>query len=231
MIRNLKTLGIVLMAVFAISATAASAASAESQGTLTSDGLVSLTGTDSTLFQITFNANQRYYCDTHYLIGNVDTTPHQPLSTPEKTFTIVPEFSDCEAVLNGQPETPATFTMNGCDFVLGIGKGESGVYGTTLQLACPTGKEIEFHMYSSEAHTTTICTFKLSAQSGITGATVSNSGEESVTLNGTFSGIHETRTGILCGGSSTSNSVQLDIDALITGYNEAEEPTAISLTE
>ncbi len=46
MIRNLKALGLTLAAVFAMSAIAASAASAQ-QGTLTSDGPVTLYGTET----------------------------------------------------------------------------------------------------------------------------------------------------------------------------------------
>jgi hypothetical protein len=226
MIRNLKMLGIALVAVFAMSASAASAAS---QGILTSDGPVSLTGTESEEgFLITFSPTLKYYCHTHYVIGGVNMTPHGFTSTPVKTLTIAPQFSECE-MDNGGTETPATFTMNGCDFVLHIGEGEAGKYGTTLDFVCPAGKEIEFHAYSNATHATTICTFKLSAQTGISGATVSNGGG-GIKLGGTFGGIHDVKTGILCGGTSESNSVQLDVGGLITGKNEGGAATEISLT-
>jgi hypothetical protein len=224
MIRNLKMLGIALVAVFAMSASAASAAS------LTSDGPVLLTGTDLTAFRITFKEDQEYYCDTHYTIGEKNVTPHGLVKNPLTTLTMAPQFDDCEMVI-GATEGPGTFTMNGCDFVLHIGEtlGESGAYGTTLDFVCPVGKEIEFHSYSNESHTTSVCTFKLPAQTGLTGATVKSS-SEGITLNGTFGGIHDTRTGILCGGTKTSETVPLEVDALITGKNEAGAATSISLT-
>src|SRR3977135_1758594 len=117
MIRNLQILGLTLVAIFAMSATAASAAS---QGELTSDGSVSLTGTDSTPLRITFIKTQEYYCHTHYAIGKVDVTPHGFVSGSLTTLTMAPQFEDCEMVI-GANEGPGTFTMNGCDFGLDIG--------------------------------------------------------------------------------------------------------------
>jgi hypothetical protein len=225
MIRNLQILGLALVAIFAMSATAASAAS---QGELTSDGSVSLTGTDSTAFRIKFIKEQEYYCHTHYTIGKEDVTPHGFVTGSLTTLTMAPQFSDCEMVI-GANEGPGTFTMNGCDFLLHIGKGEAGVYGTTLDLICPAGNVVEFHSYSNESHTTTVCTFKLGAQTGLTGATAKNTGE-GITLNGTFKGIHDTRTGLLCGGTLESKEAELEIDALITGKNAEGKATSISLT-
>jgi hypothetical protein len=230
MIRNLKTLGIAMVAVFAMSAAAASTASAASQGWLTSDGPVSLTGTDSTPFQITYMSEEHYECHTHYVIGRVNVTPHGFTSESLKDLTLKPEFSNCTALVSGMIAT-STFTTNGCDFVLHITDTESsGVYRTTLDMVCEVGKEIEFHLYSNKAHSTTICTYKFPAQAGITGGTAKTSGN-GITLSGTFTGIHESRTGLLCGGTNTNNNAKLDLDVFFTGQNAGGASTAISLSE
>ena len=54
--------------------------------------------------------------------------------------------------------------MNGCDFDLAIGS-NTPPYDGTAKIKCPVvggvQQVIEIHLYSSTAHTTTVCTYKI----------------------------------------------------------------------
>jgi hypothetical protein len=236
MIRNLKVLGLALVAVFAMSAVVASSASAQvHKGWLTSDGPVKLTGTENPATLTAFG-NQKVECHAHYDIGNVNETPHGFIEPPATEFTIKPTYSNCTASI-GTTKAPATVTTNKCDFVVKIGETiELGKWGTTAKVVCenPATEAIEVHAYSSPAHSTTICTVKVAAQEGLTGGFMVNDEEEgawTVTLGGTFKEIHATKTGVLCGGTSETKTAEQHVDAHITGFNEANEQTDITITD
>jgi len=225
MIRNLKVLGLCLVAVFAMSSMVASAASA---GELTSDGKVKLSATENPAV-LTAIAGQKVECHAVYTIGKVDVTPHPEFMTlPASTFTISPDYSNCVSVI-GELKAPSTVTMNGCDFVLHIGTLSGGSYGGTADIVCEAGKEIEVHAYSSAAHSSTVCTYKIPAQTGLTGGTVKNNAGK-IEINGPVNGIKATRTGILCGGNAETKEAKQDIGAVVSGTNEAGAATNIEVT-
>jgi len=227
MIRNLKILGLSLLAVFAMSAMVASAALA---GELTSDGKVKLSATENPVV-LTAIAGQKIECHAVYTIGKVGVTPHPEFMTlPASTFTVSPDYSACVSVI-GELKAPGTITMNGCDFVWHIGaKIETGKYGFTVDIVCEAGKEIENHGYSSAAHSSTVCTYKIPAQTGLTGGTVKNVSGGKIELGGPINGLKETRTGILCGGNAETKEGRWDIGAVISGTNEAGAATSIEVT-
>jgi hypothetical protein len=235
MIRNLKVLGLALVAVFAMSAMVASSASAQiHKGWLTSDGPVKLTGTENPATLTAFG-NQKVECQAHYDIGNVGETPHGLILPPATEFTIKPTYSGCSATI-GASKAPATVTTNKCDFVVKIGETmEVGKWATTAKVVCENaGEAIEVHAYSSETHASTICTVKVPAQEGLTGGFMTNveeKGQWTTTLGGTFAKITATRTGILCGGTAETKTAEQHVDAHITGYNEEEEQTDITITD
>jgi hypothetical protein len=236
MLRNVKVLGLFLVAGLAMSAMAASSASAQvHKGWLTSDGPVKLTGTENPATLTAFG-NQKLECHVHYDIGNVGETPHGFIEPPATEFTVKPTYSNCTASI-GATKAPATVTTNKCDFVIKIGETiELGKWGTTAKVVCenPATESIEVHAYSSSAHTTTICTMKFPAQEGPTGGFVTNVEEEgqwTITLGGTLNNITATKTGILCGGTAETKTAEQHLDAHITGFNEADEQTDITITD
>jgi hypothetical protein len=243
MTRNLKTLGLALVAVFAMAAMYASTASAQNtKGWLTSDGPVTLEGTDTVgeKSKLTFIHEKKLTgeieCHGKYTVGKVGSTPHDVflnLGTTTTSFTVTPHYTACTAKI-GAAHAYLTVTMNGCDYVLTLGTttGVESRYGGTADIICPVGKVIEIHAYSDAAHKNNICTYTVLAQTGKTGGFAQNSGE-TVTLGGPIKGITAVRhKTVLCGNLNTHTSeAELDIHALLQGTNEEGKETKIFITE
>jgi hypothetical protein len=243
MICNLKLWGLALIAVCATSAVVVSAAAASTKGWLTSDGPVTLTGTDTggEASKLTGFGNLEFGCHGHYDIGTQDNSNSYDefFDVSETTVTVLtvkPTYDPktCTAKIGGT-SAPLTVTMNECDYAWHLGETkEPGVYNVTSDVECPESKEIEIHWYSSASHATTICTMKIPEQTGRVGATASTEvdaeGNHTITLQGPITGITANRTGILCGGTAHTEKAELDIHAILSGFNEGEEPTGITIT-
>jgi len=188
MIRNLKSLGLALAAVFALSALAASTASANPAMFTQNVGfgslaqiLVSQIGSD------TFNVPGSVLsvkCATAAAKG----TPISTIETestvydffnrfgPEATYiTLTPEFNTCHAVPFGLTKT-ATITTNQCYYLLNATKDTSEFHSPftvtpwsmDLTIRCPAGKQIEIHVYETSSHehklAKTLCTYDIPPQ-------------------------------------------------------------------
>jgi hypothetical protein len=222
MIRNLKVLGLALVAVFALSALAASVASAQvQQGTFTSSNgtAQTLIGTETGLAgsNAYTSFGSRTECPgSTYTAHKYNVTPHVAIPNKETTFTITPHYKNCVAF--NPASHPMTVTMNGCDYVLHIGLttgGVLGTYGATLDIVCPPNKVIEKHVYNDAGHTELLCTMKIKAQNGLAGAHFTNTpGTGTFDLQGTFAKIHVEREGLclLDGKGNTTTSGELDTD-------------------
>jgi hypothetical protein len=239
MVHKLKILGLALVAVFAMSAVAASMAAAqETQGVLTTDGAeVKLTGTDTIAqpSKLTYNGTENVTCHGHYDIGEKNVTKagteeHLPVKPGIKEFTVKPTYSGCVGHV-GEATSPATITMNGCDYLLTL-KTTNGVgaqYAVESHLICPSEKDVEIHVYSSESHATAVCTFTFKPQSA-NGLFAQNEAGK-VTLGGTATKITASRTGIVCGGTNETKEATLTIHAMIEGLNAEGKATEISISE
>jgi hypothetical protein len=229
MTRKLRGLGIVA-AVLAVGAVVATAASAK-QATLTSDGPVKLSGTDNS-FRLTAFGNQKIECQDKLTLGVVNKTPHSFSPGTILSFTLANDLSGC-TVSVGATKAPATVTTNKCDVVghLGVGLIPPG-FGYSFDYVCENPEEtIEIHAYSSGSHASSICTYKIPPQNGLTGGSAQNIANGQITLGGAITGITVSKTGILCGGTAEEHGVVQDIDAVVSGTNEEGKSTAIEITE
>jgi len=145
MIRNLKGIGLALIAVFALTALVSSAAQAEVTFTAGANPAV-LTGEQiktSEHTDHTFTVGSRVItCESAIFEGTS--------ATPAKSLTIEPTYSLCTATGG----LPATVTMNECDYVFNqpVFNAGAGDYTGTVNLKCPAGKRVEVHIYSSAAN-------------------------------------------------------------------------------
>jgi hypothetical protein len=246
MIRNLKALGLALATVFAIGAVAASAASA-AQGFLTSDGPVTLNGVETgavganqlTAFGIGVECPGSTYTGHKYNV-----TPHQFIPTHATTFTLTPDYNQPNCQLHGLTLT-ATVTMNGCDYVAHLGEtnGPADTYNVTYDIVCTTSREdktpeditIEAWTAGESHNNAPVCVIHIPEQAGLIGGVAKDTTNGTIDLTGTVKGIHATETAStshpsLCPGGTTENA-KFDIDANITGRNEAGGSTEIGLSE
>ncbi len=194
MIRNLKALGIVLGAVFALSAAAASSASAvDTLTTSVSPAVVTGLGTD-TLFRVTKADGGTIFsvkCATTKYAGTVAKSGTKEVTLFATAFGTKanPNSSKCESSLG-----EITVDMNGCDYVLTgetISEDKKAVgKDARVWITCPIGKAITVTAPAG-------CTLTVSEQTLTEGGVVYTNGEEEVggkkikdvTIDGTETGI------------------------------------------
>lgn len=232
MTRNLKALGLTLVAMLALGAMTASAASAQTNGKLTSASPVVLVGTEQgAVSENRLTAfNLFVQCpDSTYTGYKHNVTPHEAIPSGVSTGTIVPDYletvagtANCDATVGS-----ATIHMNGCDYVVHLGEttgGVNGTYGVTFDVVCPVGKEITVTVYSSHTHTEPFCIMHVPGnQNGLKGAHATDNGNGTVTLSGTVEGItvNKTTNGapLLCPNAHTAVG-KFDLNVLIKGFDK-----------
>ncbi len=199
MTRNLKMLGLALIAVFALSAMAAAAAQATPLFTATSyNASIHATteqkiGGESEYFE---SIGRKVECEIAHFTGTA--------TANSSTLSITPDYTDhtqggnCKA---GQTLT-ATVTENGCSYLFHTKEKTATDYDVTVDIVCPT-KPIEVHV-SGET-----CTITVGSQTAGGTLTAVNNGKH-VDLSGTVtvnSTVHSKST-LVCGVTSgTSKEV------------------------
>jgi hypothetical protein len=238
MIRNLKVMGIALVAVFALSAVVASAASA-ALGVLTSSGPVTLKSTETgAAGSNAFTAfGGKTECPGTVLTGHKFNKSSEPIEPGANSFTITPDYGPCKTTLGSLENAPTTIDMGTCDFSFQIGEttgGVSGTYGVIGKEVCSSG-HIQVTIFSSSAHSLRLCTLTTEAPAeGFTGPHLTNTGEtpggtpDDFDINGTFGNFKVVKSG-LCGAQTTEEG-KLDIDATLLGFNVTQNPTGVTIS-
>jgi hypothetical protein len=246
MIRNLKILGLGLVAVFALSAVTASAALAQN-GLITSTGPVKLTGTQTgekfanslTAFggKVTC-ANAKY--NGFKILTQKQTEEgktHELLASGSSNVTIVPNYGSCITTQAGI-EFPTTVDMNGCDFEFDLlGTISANNYKIRATEECPAANTIKVTVFANAAkHTANepFCIIDITKETN-RGETLvaTDTLNGSIDVTGTINNIksdRESPTGsILCPKEEDKLGI-LHIDVNITGDNSVNAATAISLS-
>jgi hypothetical protein len=217
MIRNLKVLGLALVAVFAFSAMAASGAMAQ-EGKLTSANKnpFTLTGTEvagnENAFTGAFGVTVRCPGST-YAGHKVKNTPHELVPNGATETTVTPTYKECKDA-NGDPRT---VSMNGCDFVLyhATTVTPPNVYSITADIVCPVGKTITVTGGS--------CAIAVGSQTGLTGLTVTNEAGD-VRLSGKL-----TLKATVCGFIGTTATQ--DQNVTVKAHDSEKNPVNISMSD
>jgi hypothetical protein len=164
MIRNLKALGLALVAVCALGALAASSASAVTDVVTTSAGNTWVTGTShDNVFNIPGKMEVKCTTSKYFATVNNGNTHVTVGATYSGIINETPHTNpDC--TVSGVINTTALITMNGCDYEMtGTTTGaDAGKTDATLSVLCPAGKKIEIK-------TTAGCTLSLPAQTPTVG--------------------------------------------------------------
>lgn len=165
--RNLKHLAAALAAALAIGALTASAASAAPKLTPSPEEYpvnIDLHGE----WHLFLQGGRRITCTkTLQLVVN------NKAEAEESGITATPTFTNCTATILGNAFL-ATVTMNGCDTKLTFEAAASGTIASegwevtgSRHVKCPAGKEIEIHVFASEAkdkENVPLCTYKIAEQ-------------------------------------------------------------------
>lgn len=260
MTRNLKALGLALVAMFAMSAVVASAASAEGpQGFLATENNQAVT-LDGTEIPETTNALTAFglpvKCPGTTYTGHKFISKHETETNPKlehglipsgaTTVTITPDYEqeNCQAELSGG--LPATVDPNGCDFVVHIGgtttdtegKPIPNTYKAIYDIVCPAGKEITVTVWFSEAEhleNKEACTIHIPEQSDLHGGHVTDETNGHLRLDGQVTGIDATKTKdnlhpLLCAHATTTDG-RFDVNVTVTGTNAEKESIEVGISE
>jgi hypothetical protein len=166
MIRNLKILGLAVMATLALGAMSASAASAY-QATFTPTGgaeSANLTGIGfekPNTHRITFG-EYIVSCEMTHFTGK--------LPGASALVTLSPVYGSCTTAITGfGTQLPVTIEMNECHhtYVLDPGGVEKDEYTGKFEISCPKGKEVEVRIFlngTKHGENSPFCTFDIAPQ-------------------------------------------------------------------
>lgn len=250
MIRNLKTLGLALVAVFAFSAMAASGAMAQTNGVITSDGPVTLKGTN--IGAASENQLSAFglatQCPKVVYTGHEVGSPTKGVPNGSNTATITPHYNTENSCVTAG--FPTTVDMNGCDYVFHLGEtteSHAGVtnpvdtYNVKATVVCPAEKHPVVTVFGSVAkHTANepFCVITITENAAgydglvARGTTVVGQ-EHDLDITGTITGIVAHRTSptgsILCTNKTDENAT-LAQNVTVKGFNAASEPTPVTLS-
>ncbi len=228
MIRNLKTLGLALAAVFAMSVMAASAVQAAP--TFTAESYPA-TG-DSELDTVnTFTSQGRVVkCTTYTYVST--------LAAASTTMTATPSYSGCTATVLGKT-FPVTITMNGCDFLFhATNPSGPNPYLATADLVCTGSNDVVIHLYETAAkHTANepSCTFTIKPQTGLEHVALTNginakTGKADVTAKVTAEKISTIVTGseVTCGTTNATSKYEGSITLVGTTSGGTAQGISVS---
>lgn len=212
MTRNLKALGLALVAVFAMTAVLASAAQAlkvvmpgegESITAWLTGETVAHEGISGLLHKFTLAGGQGISCEEPTFVATV--------KNGNTSVTVVPTYDNCDAKI-GNETLGATITMNDCDYLFhgGVEVSSTTFKEGEVDLVCPAGKVVEIHVYKDVKHNEELCTYKVAGFTNNKANEFHNEGTgatSDVKITTTATGIATTRTGsLLCGAASTTGT-------------------------
>jgi hypothetical protein len=231
MIRNLKALGLAMVAVFAMSAVAAAAAHAEfahfkADSTSTFVKIHATqdpTGGAEQVFTTNFG---EVNCDILTATGTSDNTASSvTLDSISYTADYFEESNACEAF-----GLEATINFNGCEYVFHAGTYDGeGMSTGTADLVCPPGKEVEINAAG-------LCVVSVPGQTGLGNITYQNGGgtPQDVTVEanvgvGGGKAIRYSGAGLLCSGTFENGTYTGK--ATVTAVEDAtgEKPVAVTI--
>jgi len=178
MTRNLKALGLALVAVFAMSALVAGVASAAEFHSEVETTTIKASQSNTHLFKTTAG---EVTCLSATFEGKQTTKT-------ASSITVTPTYKECHINFFGS-KVSATVNMNGCDYTL--------YAAGTADITCPT-KEAEVVAAG--------CTIKVAGQTGLSSVSYSNIAKH-IDINASLGGIKYSHSGFTCGtGSGTAGT-------------------------
>jgi hypothetical protein len=170
MSRNLKVLGLALVAVFALNAVLASGASAANRLTAPEAAYpLTLSGEQkvAAVNEFALPGGRKFKCNKVTFSGT-QTRAEATNTTTGWSAMVTPTFSECTAEILGNID-PITMTTNGCTFTLTISTISSATTAKgEVHLECPPGKTIEMHIWENSTkhleNAASLCTYSIGPQ-------------------------------------------------------------------
>jgi len=232
MIRNLKVLGLALVAVFALSAMAASMASAsEFKSTGPWTGFATETGANRiTAFGGTVECPGSTATVHTYMTQKETEEGKTHLKVTKNTvvITLTLDLLQTKCIAKeGESIHKTTVTLNGCDFDLVVPSKPAVRYA----VRCPAGKSIQIDEYAFSGSELggVVCTTTIGEQVELAGGEMTSNETGTLVSTGTVTGIKASRSGSGCATETTEKAEQI-INLTTEGKNEAGSETAVELS-
>jgi hypothetical protein len=237
MTRNVKVLGLAVVAVLALSAVVASAAQAHMFRAASYPAFIHGDQDGGThIFEIA--GGRKFTCEEVTFTGTVAST-----AAAAEGVTVTPDYKKCHAKFPlFEQKLPVTVTMNGCDFLFTTPETKTppDEYTGKVHLKCPENKKIEIHVYENatkHAEDKSLCTFSVGAKDNLGSITYHNktntpTSVNDVTLTGLVTNIPYTRTsGTLanCGGATGESTYTGN--STVTATDEFGNPNEIEIDD
>jgi hypothetical protein len=217
MIRNLKTLGVALVAMAAFAALAASVAQASP--VFNAETNLEWHSTGEQVEQFNHKLTLPFGAELTCKQAHFDPTYTYKGSTTKVRAT--PTYSECQAHISGS-KFPITVTHNSCEYQFHATKKvpeTSTTYEGDIELICPEGvKGIEIHIYSDEKHESVRCTFTIKPQL-ISGILTHNEATDVKVTTNTAKVIASKTSGSLLQCGSSEQTAEYHGDATTTATN------------
>ncbi len=166
MIRNLKSLGLTLVALLALGAVAASAASASTPRITAGGYPATITASQIGLTnELALEGGRKWECSSVSYSGTYTKAESEAATWSAK---VTPSYSGCTATILGNV-TPVTVTVNGCFIEFTVSNYVSATEGSgPVHLRCPAGQKLELHVWQTNAkhlaNETPLCTYAVAEQ-------------------------------------------------------------------
>jgi len=233
MTRNLKVLGLALLAVFAFSAVAASGASAAqakftcavAAGELCEIHAEQAAGTTDT-FTIE-GVPSPLTCVIANATGFLEESEVHKKGPESPWATFTPEYKECHVVLLGVTKF-VTVTHNECRYTFEATKNTASTpFSADLTIICKEPKQIEIHVYNDAAHKEEICTYDVRHQTikdqiQLTNEFPAGKPDDVLAHVNAKVLVHNTKPVGVCGVLSTPNAIYKGTQT-IRGTNEAKQ--------
>lgn len=233
MIRNLRTLGLALIAVLAMGAMVASAAQAEETGIFEwEEGTTLLTGTAEPVANggtqiFTILGGLTVQCDQVHADVNVTTT-ESPSSTLTTTGLTYNDSSKGEDKCRGPLGTSPKIEMNGCQYLFHAGEtvSEHETQGD-VTIECPVGKQI---VINGAGCVVTVPGGQTVGPVDYQTITGTGGAKDDVTIKPTVTGITYSTSGFLCGSHSDETDGTYTGTVTVVGKDASGNPTNVEVT-
>ena len=237
MSRNLKLLGLALVAVLALSAVSSSPAFALTPKAKVAEGDGNLEATQIGTNQLTLSGGRTFQCTTVKLTASL-------AAVSPTVENIVPTYSGCTSTLAGVT-LPATVTVNTCTYTAHVGAttGVTDQYAATADIRCPAGKVIDLEIYKegttppNHNPANELCHYTVGgavggANQGLGSPTATNITTSDIEANLNISGIAYTRTnGSIPNCGAATSTATLSGKLTIVGKTTAGAASIVQIVE
>lgn len=233
---NLKRLGLVLIAVFAMGAVAASAVQAQGHNN------VQVTSETSPWVMDGYQTEELWFTRTVTLTCETANF-HAAGSDGDTTVTVTPEYEQCHARGPFGETWPATVTMNECSYLFHLfGEEKEGgghTFTATAGVECQDeGGSITIDVYTSHSNHTSdsrLCTLHVPEQTGLTAIDLTNKAagmlpKDSIEADIEVSGIHSSRTGSFLCGPTTDETGELHGAVALVGTDSNKNENGLTIS-